>query len=182
MFAINQRVQHWLKSCERAENSRNEVNDKCLDLDKVIEQVLNRTFTMMLPPAFTKVKTEATDKKDAEGKHRGGKGKEGKGHKKRKSKDGKGTGVTNPTQPAEFKLTAGKNWKEHFLGILTQDWPAWNKKVQMCARFHIKGDCFDNCTRKESHVTHDKIPDDKRAAMKEFLAKCPAGIAKKKSA
>jgi hypothetical protein len=52
----------------------------------------------------------------------------------------------------------------------------------MCARFHIKGDCFDNCTRKESHVTNDKIPDDKRAAMTEFLAKCRAEIAKKKSA
>jgi hypothetical protein len=52
----------------------------------------------------------------------------------------------------------------------------------MCVRFHIKGDCFDNCTTKESHVKNDKIPDDKRAAMKEFLAKCRAKIAKKKSA
>jgi hypothetical protein len=60
MFAINQRVQHWLKSCKRAENSRNKVNNKCLDLDKVIEQVLNGTFTMTLPPAFMKVKMEAS--------------------------------------------------------------------------------------------------------------------------
>ena len=52
----------------------------------------------------------------------------------------------------------------------------------MCARFHIKGNCFDNCKRKESHITNDKIPDDKRAAMKEFLTKCRAEIAKKKSA
>ena len=129
MFAIDRRVQRWLKSCERAENSRNKVNDKCLNLDKVIEQVLNGTFRMTLPPAFMKVKTEASEKKDAEGKHRGGKSEESKGRKKRRSKDGKGTGVTNSTQPAEFKLAAGKNWKEHFLGILTQDWPAWNEKV-----------------------------------------------------
>jgi hypothetical protein len=52
----------------------------------------------------------------------------------------------------------------------------------MCARFHIKGNCVDNCTRKESHVMNDKIPDNKRAAMKVFLAKCHAEIAKKKSA
>ncbi len=182
MFAIDRQVQRWLKSCKRAENSRNEVNDKCLDLDEVIEQVLNGTFTMTLPPAFMKVKTEASEKKDAGGKHRGGESEESKGRKKRRSEDSKGTGVTNPTRPAEFKLTAGENWKEHFLGILTQDRPAWNKKVRMCARFHIKGNCFDNCTRKESHVTNDKIPDDKRAAMKEFLAKCRAEIAKKKSA
>jgi hypothetical protein len=37
---------------------------------------------MTLPPAFTKVKMEATNKKDAEGKHRGGHGDEGKGSKK----------------------------------------------------------------------------------------------------
>ncbi len=82
MFAIDRRVQRWLKSCERAEISRNKVNNKCLDLDKVIEQVLNGTFTMTLPPAFMKVKTEASEKKDAEGKHREGEGEESKGHKK----------------------------------------------------------------------------------------------------
>ncbi len=37
MFAIDQQVQRWLKSCKRAENSRNKVNDKCLDLDEVIK-------------------------------------------------------------------------------------------------------------------------------------------------
>ena len=76
-----------------------------------------------------KVKMEASEKKDAEGKHRGSKSEESKGRKKQRSKDGKVTGVTNPTQPAEFKLTTSKNWKEHFSGILTQDWPAWNEKV-----------------------------------------------------
>ncbi len=122
-------MQRWLKSCERAENSRNKVNDKCLDLDEVIEQVLNETFTVTLPPAFMKVKSEASEKKDAEGKHRGGESKESKGRKKRRSKDGKGAGVKNPMQPAEFKLTASENWKEHFLGILTQDQPTWNEEV-----------------------------------------------------
>ena len=66
---------------------------------------------MTLPPAFMKVKMEASEKKDAEGKHRGGESKEIKGRKKQRSKDGKCTGVTNPTQPAEFKLTVSENWK-----------------------------------------------------------------------
>jgi hypothetical protein len=72
MFAIDRQVQRWLKSCERAENSRNEVNDKCLDLDEVIEQVLNGTFTMMLPPAFMKVKTEASREEGCRGQAQGG--------------------------------------------------------------------------------------------------------------
>jgi hypothetical protein len=183
MFAIDRRVQRWLKSCERAVNSRNEVNNSILDFKDVIEHVLNGTFSITLPPAFSKVKAETSDKMNADGKHKGGEGgEEAKGRKKKKSKDGKGNAVQNPTQPAEFKLTAGKNWKEQFAGILTQERPAWNEKIRMCARWHIKGDCFDNCMRKESHVANDKIPDDKRAAMTAFLVKCRAEIAKKKSA
>lgn len=183
MFAVDRRVQRWLKSCEKAVNSRNEVNDSILDFDDVIEHVLNGTFSITLPPAFSKVKADTSEIKDADGKHKGGEGgEEGKGRKKRKSEDGKGNAVKNSTQPDEFKLTSGENWKEQFAGILTTDRPAWNEKVRMCARWHIKGDCYDNCSRKDSHVPNDKIPDDKRAAMTEFIAKCRAEIGKKKSA
>ena len=44
---------------------------------------------MMLSPAFMKVKTEASERKDTEGKHRGGESEESKGRKKQRSKDGK---------------------------------------------------------------------------------------------
>ena len=56
MFAVDRRVQRWLKSCERAVNSRNEVSDSILDFDDIIEHVLNGTFLITLPPAFSKVK------------------------------------------------------------------------------------------------------------------------------
>jgi hypothetical protein len=117
LFTIDQRVQRWLKSCEQAENSQNEVNNRCLDLNNIIDAVLNGTFHSTLPPAFTKVNaSESAEKKEPDGKHKGGEGKEGKGRKKRKSKDGKGNSVKNTMQPDEFKLTASKNWNEHFCG------------------------------------------------------------------
>jgi hypothetical protein len=52
----------------------------------------------------------------------------------------------------------------------------------MCARWHLKGDCYNNCLRVISHVTNDKIPDNKRAEMVGFLTKCRDEIAKKKLA
>jgi hypothetical protein len=105
--------------------------------------------------------SESAEKKESDGKYKGGEGEDGKGRKKRKSKDGKGNSVKNTTQPDEFKLTASKNWKEHFANILPHNRPAWREKVRMCTRWHLKGDCYDNCLRVISHVTNDKIPDNK---------------------
>jgi hypothetical protein len=73
--------------------------------------------------------SESAEKKEPDGKHKGGEGKEGNGQKKHKSKDGKGNSVKNTTQPDEFKLIASKNWKEHFANILPHNWPAWTEKV-----------------------------------------------------
>jgi hypothetical protein len=42
----------------------------------------------------------------------------------------------------------------------------------MCARWFIKGDCFDTCSRKNSHVPDDKIPSDKPANFSAFMKKC----------
>jgi hypothetical protein len=42
----------------------------------------------------------------------------------------------------------------------------------MCARWHIKGDCYDNYARVTSHVTKDKISADKKAGFLTFMKKC----------
>ncbi len=84
-------------------------------------------------------------------------------------------------QTVEFKLTAGELWKDNFATILPNDRPAWTDKIWMCARWQLKGDCYDNCARVVSHVTNDNIPDKKRAEFLTFLSKCREEIAKKKS-
>jgi hypothetical protein len=35
------------------------------------------------------------------------------------------------------------------------------KTVPMCASYHLRGSCFDNCGRKEDHVQHRTAEDDK---------------------
>jgi hypothetical protein len=70
------------------------------------------------------------------------------------------------------------NWRQANPGSMLsvnsfpQDRPSWKGKVKMCARWHIKGDCYDNCTRVTSHVTKDKIPADKKAGFLTFMKKC----------
>jgi hypothetical protein len=48
----------------------------------------------------------------------------------------------------------------------------------MCARWNIKGNCYNNCLRVASHVMKDKIPGDKKANMLTFMKKC-CKVAKK---
>ena len=68
---------------------------------------------------------------------------------KRKSEDGNGNLVSNSAQDEEFKVRARETWKDTFSKQFALDRPFWGKasKVKICARWHINGDCFDNCTR-----------------------------------
>jgi hypothetical protein len=42
----------------------------------------------------------------------------------------------------------------------------------MYVKWHLKGDCYDNCARVVSHVTNDNIPNKKQA---EFPLQVPQG-------
>jgi hypothetical protein len=131
---------------------------------------------MNLPPSFAKVSglaamlSASTENKQADGKNKGG-SKDRKGRKKQKSDDGNGNLVKNSTQLVEFKLTTGYSWKDNFATILPHNRPAWTGKTRMCARWHLKGDCYDICTRAVSHVTNNNIPNNKRA---KFLTSSPS--------
>jgi hypothetical protein len=166
LFAINKQVQRWLRSCKTAHNSRTQVNDRILQFEDLIDTVLNGTFHMNLPPSFVKVSGPAAtssasiENKQADGKNKGG-SEDGKGRKKQKSDDGNCNLVKNTTQPVKFKLTTGESWKDNFATILPHNRPAWMDKIRMCTRWHLKGDCYNNCARAVSHVTNNNIPDNK---------------------
>jgi hypothetical protein len=166
LFAIDKQVQHWLRSCKTAHNSHTQVNDRILQLEDLINTALNGTFHMNLPPSFAKVSGQAatllapTENKEDDGKNRGG-SEDRKGQKKQKSDDVNRNLVKNTTQPIKFKLTAGESRKDNFATILPHDQPAWMNKIWMCARWHLKGNCYYNCTRAVSHVTNNSISDKK---------------------
>jgi hypothetical protein len=69
-------------------------------------------------------------------------------------------------------LATGKSWKDTFSKQFPQDGPSWEGKVKMCARWHIKGNYYDNCARVTSHVTMNKIPTNKKAGFLTLMKKC----------
>ncbi len=82
--------------------------------------------------------------------------------------------VKNDNQHESFKLKDGESWKKTFKSAHTDDRPSWDgeKSKKMCIRFHILGNCFEDCDRKESHVPKDQIPTEKVTEMCKFIAKC----------
>jgi len=169
--------------CQNAILSRTHVNDSVLDFENLLEQVLNgnESFHIVLPArSFRKIevapKSEITSAiKSTPGGNIGSdlnpnQSKRGK----RKSEDRNGNLVSNSAKDEDFKVKMGETWKDTFSKQLPFDRPFWDEasKVKICARWMIKGDCFNNCARNASHVTKDKIHSEKKASFLSFMEKC----------
>jgi hypothetical protein len=68
LFAIDRRVQRWLRMCEQASVSCTQVNDNILNFDNLLDQVLNRSFQMNLPTSFKKIKNSPCNAPSVESK------------------------------------------------------------------------------------------------------------------
>ena len=128
---------------------------------------------MSLPPTFKKINiAEENDKRPTENAGSAG----GKCQKKDKSdkKDQPLVIVKNPDQHKSFKMREGESWRKNFKSANIDDRPTWTgeKTSKMCLRFHILGECFESCDRKESHVPKNQIPAERVADMCRFIAKC----------
>jgi hypothetical protein len=161
--------------CEQASFSHTQVNDNVLEFKDLLEQVLNRVFNLNLTAAFKKIKNPTKTAAANENKQAAaGNNKKGNGGNKRKHKNKNGNDnlVENKNQDKDFVPKEGKTWKDMFSKQFPQDRPTWDGKVKMCTRWHIKGNCYDNCARVISHITKDKIPADKKAGFLFFMKKC----------
>ncbi len=175
LFAVDWRAQRRLRSCKQGSIAHTQVNNNVLKFEDLLEQVLNGAFQMNLPASFKKVTNSSKTAAAKETKHATA-GNEGKGNggnkKKHKSKNGNSNLIKNSAQDKDFALATDKSWKNTFSKQFPQDRPSWEGKVKMCARWHIKGDCYNNCARVTSHVTKDKIPVNKKTGFLTFMKKC----------
>ncbi len=164
-----------MSSCKQARISRTQVNDNVLKFKDLLEQVINGVFNLNLPAAFKKIKNPTkTAALDENKQATAGNNEKGNGGNRRKfkNKNGNDNLVKNKTQDKDFVPKEGKTWKDMFSKQFPQDRPTWDGKVKMCARWHIKGDYYDNCARVISHVTKDKILANKKGGFLTFMKKC----------
>jgi hypothetical protein len=107
LFAVDRRVQRWLRMCEAATMTCSSINNNVLNFDNLLEQVLNSSFYMNLPASFKKIEVEpkieaASNAKPAAGARNDDEGKGTGRGKKQKNENGNGNPVTNSTQDKDF--------------------------------------------------------------------------------
>ena len=162
LFAVDSRIQRWLREC-RGATSRDEVDDSIIDFNSLIGYLLDNMFQVDLPSAF-KIPNDTAQEPSL---------------KKRRVLQGMSTSpgekedrfVRNEDQCPAFKLKDNEKWKD-FCGAFVDERPDWSDSgVKMCARFHIKGDCFSDCRYIDSHVACNKIPSAQKSDMIKYLKK-----------
>ncbi len=169
LYAMEIRIQHWLGECQKFGNCLM-VNNHLVCFDEVFKMVMNSSVNMSLPPNFInplpKNPSTATTVMPPgdDGKQKGG--------KKRKSDKVEGEHITKNAAPiSKFLLKEGKIWKRDFAGKCSKDRPKWDDTTFMCARWHIRGECFVDCNNKASHVGVCAVPQEKRNKFKTYLRK-----------
>ena len=161
VYAVDTKIQRWLGECKTARD-RSEVNDKIVDFNILVNDILDNRFTVCLLLAFKHTNNVETNSSVL-----GAPSGDQKGKRKRDSEGPER--ILNTNQQEEFKIKKGEDWKI-FCGNKTQDRIDWNDDgCKMCPRWHSKGFCFPDCNNKASHVTKDKIPPGKAKSYKAYL-------------
>ena len=165
LYAVDVRFQEFLHSCKLAK-SRDDVDDRILNVSDLIQGVRFGSFNMDLPSNTREVNNvkETQEKEEGERKKR----------KPNPKEDGK-RHIANESQHPDLKMKEGEDWKKDFMGKHTKlkhFWDSPSGKIKMCVRWHVKGDCFKDCEHSASHVRAENIPNDKLLAMKKYIAKC----------
>jgi hypothetical protein len=146
--------------CKLATVSCSQVDDRVLHFDLIIDNILNSQFSTILPASFKKVNGNpniVVTSKDDDGKIGG--------NKCRKKIQESGNIVKNAGQLKEFKMASGESWDKIFWSQCPKECPNFSKDCKMCARWHIKGDCFDTCPCAFSHIPGSKITPKQKETM-----------------
>ena len=157
MCAMDTRVCRWLLECKAAED-REVVDDGLIDFAPLMRQIALDQFHQPLPVSIQVVTERQVTPS--------------------KRKAGGGRGVPDATNNAvntkpikEWKLQEGESFKKVFAGKNVDKRPKLNG-VNMCARFHTRGNCFPDCRSAPSHVPSQEVPAEQKKAYAAFCKLC----------
>ena len=153
LFAIDTRIQIWLKMCEIKE-FREDVDDKLLNFDEVLNQVILRSFNISLPPSIQHIFEKKQPKRiDQDLNGPGPKRKRGNDQER----DERSTRILNDGKLDKWILNQDQytNKLRHNSSLKSR--PKL-EDTPVCHRFHSRGYCFDNCGNKATHIASNKLP------------------------
>eukprot|EP00957_Ditylum_brightwellii_P179463 13671028-Ditylum_brightwellii.AAC.1 len=136
LYYVDKKFQRFLKQCRNASN-RSEVDDNVLNFSQAIEDVIKGRFNMRLPPVFQMIDNSTSgDTLSKKG--------DKPNKKAKKEKQSKDRLVKNNDQLDDFKMSSTETWENDFCGKAVRERPDWDDNSKMCAKWHIKGDCYED--------------------------------------
>ena len=143
-YRIDRGVYLFLKSCSKA-TTRLTVENEFVDFRTDLSEVIRGTFAQNLPPCFStpKLKRNVLDDDKDSSKRKRPKDGSPKSDKSDRSQ------VVNANLRPEWELKEGESWKD-FAGKNIDLLPMCGK-CRACHHFHVKGKCWDDCKKAETH-------------------------------
>lgn len=172
LYAADLRTQRWLKQCEEADD-RADVDDDLLNFSHIVEDTLNQSLRVNLPPVFDVQRPDPEPREPVWNETDGGKQRGKKRGRGDLDEDDKTRGIVrNEQQVPSLKLKPGEDWND-IKSKLPHERPTWDGEggKRMCLRYHTKGYCFPDCKNKASHVPRSQVPAKKVTEMESFLAR-----------
>ena len=165
LYAVDNKIQRWLGQCTQA-MQRDEVNDRLVNFENLVDSVLDGYFNADLPAVFkVPPRTEAIASPPTKRPRLNSHGATG-GNAPPTEEE---RTVINKNQHPDFKMRSKESWRKTFCGVCVDERPMWSENYKMCPRFHIKGDFFKDCRWVDSHKNKDKISTSQKEGMLAFL-------------
>lgn len=170
LYSVDTRIQRFMSQKKRMKD-REEVREILVNFGNLANACLNKSFNVSVLPVFILSKEKLDDQ--TSNFHI----KEWELNRKILESGQEEGNIFNSDQLEEFNLKPGEDWRKDVVGKLNGNRSFWDKEkcgrrdVKMCVRYHTRGYCFEDCHHTASHVSKDKIPNNRNIVLRNYLNK-----------
>ena len=146
------------------------MNDNIVNFSNILEDIWDNRFSVDLPSVFKIISKNGPPKVDNP--FTGVKARDSNKQKRKRDEKDKDNKVSNNKADDNLKMKNGESWEKIFCGKNSEHRVKWNSAgTLMYPRWFSRQYYFDNCNNKESHVSDDKVPEEKRKEYEAYLVK-----------
>ena len=160
-YVVDTRAYRWLQQCQACDN-REDVNDKLIQFENIVEQILTDSFIQILPTTFKEFdnKSDQNGDKNSQRPHN---------KRQRLIQQGQPEKIVNPRPIKDWNIPPG-DFQKYFAGKNLEMRPVLEGRP-MCTRFHSKFYCFTDCANKITHKASLDLKESTKQAYGNFLRK-----------
>ena len=164
-YGVDTRTYRWLQQCRDA-TDRESIDDTLINFAPMVTQVLLDNFIQPLPDSLAliekKEKRKITENHNPLG--------DRDTRRPRRNQDDGTQKLNNPSMIDEWKLKANEDYSK-FAGQHFELKPKIEERY-CCARWHIRGYCFENCKNKVTHIPSQELNQASKTQFAVYVRTC----------